>query len=282
MSPRAHLTRKTQAFAIRDAYCTDSRRVTIPPDLLAPHHLARFPLHEGLMIEPRAGGGDTSSLVAIDAEGQAVSWVQSLFDEFGSGVVCADQGIVLHNRAALERLDDDPVHGLKGGYRPFHTLCPALVTGLDCEVTAIASPGDHGQPQTLAVHPRARSRRCSGSSAPRSTSRSAGSKPRGSSTVAAATCRSSGVSSSSRTRANATATSNLARARRPRARLLFRGPDNAHRILDRNHGLCRASARQYGENVRGRERDPGRHQNRRRTARSAVIVCMVWRHRATS
>ena len=56
----------------------------------------------------------------------------------------------MHNRAALERLDGDPVRGLKGGLRPFHTLCPALVTGPDGEIMTMATPGDHGQPQTLA------------------------------------------------------------------------------------------------------------------------------------
>jgi gamma-glutamyltranspeptidase len=87
----------------------------------------------------------------IDRQGQAVSWAQSLFEEFGSGVVCPDQGVVLHNRAALERLNDDPVHGLRGGFRPFHTLCPSLVTSDDGTIAAIATPGDHGQPQTLAL-----------------------------------------------------------------------------------------------------------------------------------
>ncbi|WGD51095.1 gamma-glutamyltransferase [Bradyrhizobium sp. CB1650] len=96
-----------------------------------------------------AGGGDTSKLVVVDAAGRAVSWVQSLFEAFGSGVVCQNHGLVLHNRAMLERLDDDPMRGLRGGFRPFHTLCPALVTGNGGVELAIATPGDHGQPQSL-------------------------------------------------------------------------------------------------------------------------------------
>ncbi|ANW03040.1 hypothetical protein LMTR13_25705 [Bradyrhizobium icense] len=76
-----------------------------------------------------AGGGDTSTLVVVDAAGCAVSWVQSLFESFGSGIVCPSHGLVLHNRAMLERLDNDPVRGLRAGFRTFHTLCPALVTG---------------------------------------------------------------------------------------------------------------------------------------------------------
>jgi gamma-glutamyltranspeptidase/glutathione hydrolase len=150
IDPIAHLLRKGQAFELRDSYCADPRRVALPSGLLEPQNLARLALGTPGAVEFRAGGGDTSTFVVVDKEGRAVSWVQSLFEEFGSGVVCPDHGIVLHNRAALERLDDDPVHGLLGGHRPFHTLCPALAVGPDGEMTAIATPGDHGQPQTLA------------------------------------------------------------------------------------------------------------------------------------
>jgi gamma-glutamyltranspeptidase/glutathione hydrolase len=150
IDPVAHLARKIRAFELRDAYCADPRRVAVPADLLASDRLSTISL-DGSVIEARAGGGDTSTFVVIDRKGQAVSWVQSLFEEFGSGVACQDQGIVLHNRAALEQLNDDPIHGLKGGYRPFHTLCPALVTSPDGAIAAIATPGDHGQPQTLAL-----------------------------------------------------------------------------------------------------------------------------------
>jgi gamma-glutamyltranspeptidase len=149
IDPRAHLLQKAGAFALRDAYCTDRRRVALPPNVLDADRLSAMELKDG-PTEARGGGGDTSTFVVIDRHGAAVSWVQSLFEEFGSCVVCPDQGIVLHNRAGLEHLDDDPVRGLKGGYRPFHTLCPALTTGPDGAVTAIATPGDHGQPQTLA------------------------------------------------------------------------------------------------------------------------------------
>lgn len=71
-----------------------------------------------------AGGDDMSKLVVVDAAGHAVSCVQSLFEIFRLGVVCPSHGLVSHNRAMLERLDDDPVCGLRGGFRPFYTLCP--------------------------------------------------------------------------------------------------------------------------------------------------------------
>ncbi|TWS95685.1 gamma-glutamyltransferase family protein [Reyranella sp. CPCC 100927] len=148
IDPNAYLARKTAAFVMRDAYCADPRRIDLPADLLAPQRLRTLALDDRPTLS-RAGGGDTSTLVVIDAEGRAVSWVQSLFESFGSGVVCPHHGLVLHNRAMLESLDDDPVHGLRGGYRPFHTLCPALMTGSAGVEMAIATPGDHGQPQSL-------------------------------------------------------------------------------------------------------------------------------------
>jgi gamma-glutamyltranspeptidase/glutathione hydrolase len=95
-----------------------------------------------------AGGGDTSTLVVVDRWGNAMAWVQSLFDEFGSGIVSPSTGIVMHNRLHLEQLNDDPIRGLRPGMRPFHTLCPALLTQDGCEL-AIATPGDHGQPQSI-------------------------------------------------------------------------------------------------------------------------------------
>lgn len=149
VDPLAFLARKRRAFDIREAFCADPRRVEMPAGLLEPASLARMAYSNGTP-RTRSGGGDTSTFVVIDREGRAVSWVQSLFEEFGSGIACPEQGLVLHNRAGLETLDDDPVHGLRAGHRPFHTLCPALAFGPDDETIAIATPGDHGQPQAIA------------------------------------------------------------------------------------------------------------------------------------
>lgn len=149
--PAQFMALKRAAFELRDAFACDPARSELPEDLLEEASLRA--LATGATTdsesEARGGGGDTSTLVVMDAEGNAVSWVQSLFEEFGSGVVSESTGVVLHNRLSLERLDGDPVHGLKPGLRPFHTLCPALVTGrAGCEMV-LATPGDHGQPQTL-------------------------------------------------------------------------------------------------------------------------------------
>lgn len=149
--PGQFMALKRAAFELRDAFACDPGRSALPEDLLGEASLRALAAGAvtGNEADSRAGGGDTSTLVVMDAEGNAVSWVQSLFEEFGSGVVSESTGVALHNRLRLERLDADPVHGLQPGLRPFHTLCPALVTGdAGCEMT-IATPGDHGQPQTL-------------------------------------------------------------------------------------------------------------------------------------
>ncbi|WP_081709744.1 gamma-glutamyltransferase family protein [Mesorhizobium erdmanii] len=148
IDPVSYLARKKAAFGIRDSYCSDPRRIALPQDLLSPDRLKTLALEAAPAIS-LSGGGDTSTLVVVDAAGHAVSWVQSLFETFGSCVVCPSHGIVLHNRAMLESLDDNPLRGLRGGFRPFHTLCPALVTSDEGVELAIATPGDHGQPQSL-------------------------------------------------------------------------------------------------------------------------------------
>ncbi|MDH3597326.1 MAG: gamma-glutamyltransferase family protein [Rhodospirillales bacterium] len=145
-----YMRAKRSAFELRDRHAVDPARSRLPPDLLSRESLSRLAGREVVAdAEAQAGGGDTSTLVVVDSAGNAVSWVQSLFEEFGSGIVSERTGIVLHNRLHLEQLNDDPSRGLRPGMRPFHTLCPALVVGRrGCDM-AIATPGDHGQPQTI-------------------------------------------------------------------------------------------------------------------------------------
>lgn len=150
MTPADYLRRKSIAFACRDQYVGDPDRVPHPEHLLEAQTLrtlqAGGPAAATPVMRP---AGDTSTLVVMDRSGNAVSWVQSLFEEFGSGVVSPSTGIVMHNRLGLQSLDPASPRALRGGERPFHTLCPALVEKDGaCEV-AIATPGDHGQPQTI-------------------------------------------------------------------------------------------------------------------------------------
>ena len=87
----------------------------------------------------------TAGVATSDDEGQVVSSLVSVFDDFGSGVFVPELGIVLNNRAAGFTDDDNAA---APGKRPVHTLAPALLTMPD-EVLGIATPGADGQVQTL-------------------------------------------------------------------------------------------------------------------------------------
>jgi gamma-glutamyltranspeptidase/glutathione hydrolase len=79
------------------------------------------------MPEPPAASGDTIYLTVADRNGNVVSLIQSIYENFGSGIVAGDTGIVLHNRGNLFSLQPGHPNLLAGGKRPFHTLVPAMV-----------------------------------------------------------------------------------------------------------------------------------------------------------
>src|SRR2546422_2716836 len=71
--------------------------------------------------------GDTIYLTVADGEGNVVSLIQSLFSDFGSGLVAGDTGIVLHNRGSLFNLTAGHPNQIAPHKRPLHTLVPAFV-----------------------------------------------------------------------------------------------------------------------------------------------------------
>jgi gamma-glutamyltranspeptidase/glutathione hydrolase len=156
---------KRLAFADRDRWLADPARAKVPVDrlldrsylkgraaLVAPK--AAETVQSGidsaaLPAEPASGSGDTVYLMVVDRHGNAVSWIQSLFASFGSGLVEPETGIVLQNRGAGFVLDDGHPNQVAPGKRPFHTLTPMLVTDAGGLRMTIGTPGGHGQPQFL-------------------------------------------------------------------------------------------------------------------------------------
>lgn len=78
-------------------------------------------------VDGPRGGEDTVYLTVVDKDRNAVSFIQSIFSAFGSGLVAGDTGIVLHNRGAGFSFNPQSNNRLEGGKRPFHTLIPGMV-----------------------------------------------------------------------------------------------------------------------------------------------------------
>ncbi|MDR8258076.1 gamma-glutamyltransferase, partial [Acinetobacter baumannii] len=78
-------------------------------------------------------------------------FIQSIYHEFGSGVVLPDTGIVWQNRGAAFSLDPQHLLALAPGKQPFHTLNPAAARLNDGRVMVYGSMGGDGQPQTQAA-----------------------------------------------------------------------------------------------------------------------------------
>ena len=88
---------------------------------------------------------------AADASGLVVSYIQSLYWEFGSGCVLPRTGVLMQNRGASFSLDPGALNPLEPGRRPFHTLNPALAVLRDGRAMAYGTMGGDGQPQTQAA-----------------------------------------------------------------------------------------------------------------------------------
>lgn len=140
-----------RAFAVRDAEITDPRYVG---------DLSRF-LEAGWLDRSAAaidrktaapwgtgdGDGDTIWMGAIDKNGLAVSFIQSIFWEYGSGVVLPRTGILWQNRGTSFSLDRNARNPLTPGRKPFHTLNPPLARFNDGRIMTYGSMGGDGQPQ---------------------------------------------------------------------------------------------------------------------------------------
>ncbi|MBM3942341.1 MAG: gamma-glutamyltransferase [SAR202 cluster bacterium] len=124
------------AFADAFRYVADPRQARVPIDELTSKEYAAS--RRQLISSQRAmtsapygkvmAGSDTVYISAVDGQGNACSFINSIFVNFGSGLVAPGTGIVLHNRGSLFSLDPNHPNALEPGKRPFHTIIPALAT----------------------------------------------------------------------------------------------------------------------------------------------------------
>jgi len=145
-----------RAFQARDRYVTDPNYMDVcPSDFLDPGHLddlaADIDPNIALPWPEPALKGDTVWLGAVDRQGCAVSFIQSIYWEFGSGLVLDESGILWQNRGTSFSLDPKHHNCLKPGRRPFHTIQPALAKLSDGRIMPYGTMGGEGQPQTQAM-----------------------------------------------------------------------------------------------------------------------------------
>lgn len=123
------------AFADRNKYIADPAFAKVPvSQLLSKEYAAvrRALIDPNKVIQSPVPGqivndSDTTYFTVVDKDRNAVSFINSLYELFGSGIVAGDTGIILHDRGAGFSLDPDHANRIEPGKRPFHTIIPAMV-----------------------------------------------------------------------------------------------------------------------------------------------------------
>ena len=145
-----------QAFILRNAHVGDPDYMSInAQDWLQAEYLdvlrSNIDFRQALKWPYDTKPGDTIWMGCADKDGRVVSFIQSIYWEYGSGVVVGDTGIVWQNRGTSFTLDKGQPNSLCPGRRPFHTLNPALARLNDGKTLAYGAMGGEGQPQTQAI-----------------------------------------------------------------------------------------------------------------------------------
>jgi gamma-glutamyltranspeptidase/glutathione hydrolase len=145
-----------RAFRVRDRFVTDPTKLAVPLDrFLSTEFLdtesRKIDLHRAAAWPSSWNEGDTIWMGAADASGLVVSYIQSIFWEFGSGCVLPNTGVLMQNRGASFSLGAGATNPLVPGRLPFHTLNPALAVLKDGRIMGYGTMGGDGQPQTQAM-----------------------------------------------------------------------------------------------------------------------------------
>jgi gamma-glutamyltranspeptidase/glutathione hydrolase len=141
------------AFADLYRYVADPRTMEVTPEqMLDPAYLkSRAKLINMQRATPFTPGmpktGGTIYLTAADENGMMISFIQSNYMGFGSGVVVPNTGISLQNRGVGFSMDPKSANVVAGGKRPFHTIIPAFLTKDGQPVMSFGVMGGDMQPQ---------------------------------------------------------------------------------------------------------------------------------------
>ena len=124
------------AFADAFRYVADPQVVEVPTAQLVSK---QFAASRRELIQPLraldtvpygqvSGGSDTVYISVVDGQGNACSFINSIFTDFGSGLVVPGTGMILHNRASLFSLNPEHPNALAPNKRPYHTIIPGMAT----------------------------------------------------------------------------------------------------------------------------------------------------------
>ena len=144
------------AFKIRDQHVTDRAFMKITPSsLLAPAHLDALAKEVNMKKAApwgvKTSPGDTIWMGVVDQNGISVSFIQSIYHEFGSGIVLPETGINWQNRGCSFSLDPAHINALKPVKKPFHTLNAGMAQLSSGGSMVYGTMGGDGQPQTQAT-----------------------------------------------------------------------------------------------------------------------------------
>lgn len=155
-SERVHRLVEAMKLAMHDGkrYITDPEYESVPALADKAYAADRATTVGDTASEPSIGcpkspaeDADTVLLTVADGDGNIVSFINSVFHDFGSGVVAGSTGITLQNRGASFSLDPSHPNSIAPGKRPFHTLIPGLVRFDDDDWAAFGVMGGYMQPQ---------------------------------------------------------------------------------------------------------------------------------------
>lgn len=145
------------AFSDRDKYLTDPEFHHIPIDEILNKERGMdyaqkiLKNEKATALQPMDVKGDTVWFGVVDKDGNAVSCIQSIYHEFGSGFIPEGTGVLLQNRGSYFSLDENHVNSLQPKKRTFHTLNPAMLLKDGKPVLVYGTMGGEGQPQTQAA-----------------------------------------------------------------------------------------------------------------------------------
>ena len=145
-----------QAFIQRDQWVTDPAHMPVEAQSLLTagrldHMASHVPLNKASPWPAPISDGDTTWMGVIDSQGRAVSMIQSIYFEFGSGVVLPRLGFVWQNRGCSFDLTPGRIRSLAPNKKPFHTLNPAMAQLNAGRLLVYGTMGGEGQPQTQAA-----------------------------------------------------------------------------------------------------------------------------------